>query len=70
MVWQEWKEGFALLIENKMREHLNLPKNNVGTTIPYSRTVFYAGGSAYINYLAQQNPDLLTDLDALFYSMY
>lgn len=70
MVWQEWKEGFALLIENKMREHLNLPKNNVGATTPYSRTVFYAGGSAYINYLTQQNPDLLTDLEALFYSMY
>jgi hypothetical protein len=70
MVWQEWKEGFALLIENKMREHLNLPKNMVGTAEPYSRTVFYAGGSAYIEYLAQKNPDLLTDLEALFYAMY
>jgi hypothetical protein len=70
MVWQEWKEGFALLIENKMREHLNLPKNKVGTTTPYSRTVFYAGGSAYIEYLAQENPDLLADLEALFFKMF
>ena len=70
MVWQEWKEGFALLIENKMREHLNLPINNVGNTTPYNRTVFYAGGSAYINYLAEQDPAMLTDLEALFFRMY
>ena len=70
MVWQEWKEGFALFLENKMRKHLNLPENKVGRQQPYSRTVFYAGGSAYIEYLTNKNPDLLTDLEALFYKMY
>lgn len=70
MVWQEWKEGFALYLENKMRKHLDLQENTVGSKPPFNRTVFYAGGSAYINYLAQENPDLLTDLEALFYSMY
>ncbi|TVQ90188.1 MAG: hypothetical protein EA393_06350 [Bacteroidetes bacterium] len=70
MVWQEWKEGFALFLENKMRKHLNLPENKVGRQEPYSRTVFYAGGSAYIEFLTNENPDLLTDLEALFYKMY
>jgi hypothetical protein len=70
MVWQEWKEGFALFIENKLRKHLNLERNKVGQSLPYNRTVFYAGGEAFINYLAGQNPDLQTNLKALFYSMY
>ncbi len=70
MVWQEWKEGFALSLENKMRKHLNLPENKVGRQQPFSRTVFYAGGSAYIEYLTKKNPELLTDLEALFYNMY
>ena len=70
MVWQEWKEGFALFLENKMRKHLNLPENKVGKKQPFNRTVFYAGGSAYIEYLTQKNPDLLTDLEALFFRMF
>ncbi len=70
MIWQEWKEGFALLIENRMRDQLGLPLNAVGQQQPYSRTVFYAGGSAFIEYLADQQPELLTDLEALFFNMY
>lgn len=70
MIWQEWKEGFALLMENRMRAHLGLPLNNVGQKQPYSRTVFYAGGATFIEYLADQQPELLNDLEALFYSMY
>ncbi len=70
MIWQEWKEGFALLMENKMRAHLGLSLNAVGQQPPYSRTVFYAGGSAFIEYLADEQPELLTDLEALFFSMY
>lgn len=70
MVWQEWKEGFALLIENKMRMHLGLEPNNVGRQTPYNRTVFYAGGSAFIDHLTKQQPELLTDLEALFITMY
>lgn len=70
MVWQEWKEGFALFVENKMRAHLKLPENKVGQNPPFSRTVFYAGGAALIDYLTDRNPALLTDLESLFYSMY
>jgi hypothetical protein len=70
MVWQEWKEGFALLIENKMRAQLGLPVNMVGRKPPFSRTAFYAGGAAYINFLSAQDETLLTDLKSLFFRMY
>jgi len=69
MVWQEWKEGFALFIENKLRKHLNLQVNRVGRQAPWSRTVFYAGGEAFINLLAENEPKLQTDLEALFIKM-
>jgi hypothetical protein len=69
MVWQEWKEGFALFLENRIREHLNLERNLVGRRKPYSRTVFYAGGEALINSLTAEDPGLLTDLGALFNRM-
>jgi hypothetical protein len=70
MVWQEWKEGFALFVENKLRNHLKLPSNMVGRQVPYNRTVFYAGGEAYINLLSEKEPELQTDLELLFHRMY
>lgn len=69
MVWQEWKEGFALFIENMVREKFGLGKNMVGRQIPYSRTVFYAGGEGVIKFLVNENEDLSTDMEALFYKM-
>lgn len=70
MVWQEWKEGFALWIENQLRQALDIPHNPVGTRTPYNRTAFYAGGSAFIHLLGKGQPELLTDLEALFFKMY
>lgn len=69
MVWQEWKEGFALYIENKMRKHLNLPVNVVGRNDPYNRTVFYAGGEAIISLLTESDPGLQNDLVTLFHNI-
>jgi hypothetical protein len=69
MVWQEWKEGFALFVENMIREHLGLGRNMVGRRMPYNRTVFYAGGEALIRSLSGEDPGLLTDLEALFHGM-
>jgi hypothetical protein len=69
MVWQEWKEGFALFLENRIREYLDLERNLVGRRMPYSRTVFYAGGEALISTLSADDPGLLTDLGALFNRM-
>lgn len=69
MVWQEWKEGFARWAENLVRRHLGLPENLGGLTQPYSRAVFYAGGNAYIDYLAAVFPPVVQDLSALFVRM-
>jgi len=66
MVWQEWKEGFALFIENKLRQQLGLENNHVGRAGALSRLAFYAGGEAYIKHLLKENPPLDTDLEALF----
>jgi hypothetical protein len=70
MVWQEWKEGFALYIENKLRSHLQLPVNTVGRNAPFSRTAFYAGGEALISLIVEQEPELQIRLEELFYKLY
>jgi hypothetical protein len=69
MVWQEWKEGFALYIENKLRQQLGIEYNQVGRSGALSRLSFYAGGEAYIKHLVTKCPSLNKDLEALFYKM-
>ena len=67
MVWQEWKEGFARWVENRLRIGLGLQENFGGRNPPFSRVSFYAGGAALVDYLQGQNPILVRDLEALFY---
>lgn len=69
MIWQEWKEGFARLIENKIRIYLKLGKNNSGYKQPYSRVTFYYGGAKFINYLSKENPGLYLNIEKLFHHM-
>jgi hypothetical protein len=66
MVWQEWKEGFARYIENRIRRRLSLPENLGGGQPPFSRVAFYAGGAHYIQGIGQRLPELLTHIEALF----
>lgn len=70
MVWQEWKEGFALFVENKLRDLAGMDPNMVGRNKPFGRTAFYAGGSRYIGLLAAENPELHADLRLLFRMMH
>lgn len=70
MVWQEWKEGFARWIENLVKREIGLKENRGGLAPPYSRISFYAGGEAYIDYLAKNEPELTNDLRALFQKLY
>ncbi|MDR6726734.1 hypothetical protein J2W91_005256 [Paenibacillus amylolyticus] len=64
--WLEWNEGYARYIENLIRAKFELEQNHVGTEKPFSRLVFYATGSAYIDLLVQEQPVLHTDLAQLF----
>ena len=51
MVWQEWKEGFARLIENKLQSKYGIEENQYGKEKPYSRITFYYGGANFIKYI-------------------
>lgn len=66
LTWQEWKEGFARRLENKIRAAWNLPPASSDTRETLDRTAFYAGGAAYIEHLNQQTPDLDEDLVQLY----
>lgn len=67
--WQEWKEGLARYVENRLRQQLGLPQNLGGLSPPYNRTTFYAGGERYIAFLLHAEPDLSHDCRALFRRM-
>ncbi len=67
MIWQEWKEGFARWIENRLQEKLGLPENIGGLSPPFSRVTFYAGGAKLVDFLHAQDPFLVADLEELFY---
>nr|QNO53994.1 hypothetical protein OHMBFCMF_00013 [Methanosarcinales archaeon ANME-1 ERB6] len=69
MVWQEWKEGFARFIENQIRGRLGLKENHYGIEKPFHRVTFYEGGSRFIEFLSKQKPELLVDIEKLFYEM-
>ena len=66
MVWQEWKEGFARFLENEMRERKGLERIGPADSPPYTRVAFYGGGAAFIKVLADNDADLLADVEALF----
>ncbi|MEA3326095.1 MAG: hypothetical protein U9R53_02120 [Chloroflexota bacterium] len=70
MVWQEWKEGFARWVENRVREHLDLPGNNKGLQQPFSRVLFYVGGAAYIDLLVKEQTSLIENLGSLFWEIF
>lgn len=69
MIWQEWKEGFARFIENKIRRKLELKENHYGKEKPFSRVSFYEGGAGFIEFLGNQEPELLIDIEGLFNKM-
>jgi len=69
MVWEEWKEGLARYLENRIQERRGLPVNTFGAEPPYDRVAFYCGGANWIAYLINENPALHDDPKALFEAM-
>ena len=67
LVWQEWKEGFARLLENRLQRWFGLPENHYGRQQPYHRITFYEGGARLIDALSQDTPELTWDLEKLFW---
>ena len=69
MVWIEWKEGFARFIENQIRNRLGFKENHYGIEMPFHRVTFYEGGARFIHSLSRQKPELLVEIERLFYEM-
>ena len=66
MTWQEWKEGLARYIENRIKKELGLAENFYGREKPYHRVTFYYGGELFVKYLFNQDKSTITNLYALF----
>ncbi len=69
MVWQEWKEGFARTVENRIKQRLGLTENHGGAEPPFSRVTFYEGGARWLAFWASQEPAALLDIEKLFHRM-
>lgn len=66
MTWQEWKEGLARCLENAVAARLGRPANRGGMEAPFTRVTFYAGGEALIRALADRQPGIMNDIEALY----
>lgn len=58
MVFQEWKEGLARYVENRVSRQLGKKEYTYGNKQPFGRISFYAGGAAYIEYLERRRPGI------------
>ena len=66
MAWEEWKEGLARYLENRVRERLRLPLNLPSADASFDRVSFYRGGDLFIAFLLKREPALADDLAKLF----
>lgn len=66
LTWQEWKEGLARHLENRMREEVGLPENLNGGGPIFDRVTFYRGGDRLIRALERSRPGISHDLEGLF----
>ncbi|HCS47997.1 MAG TPA: hypothetical protein DIW61_06965 [Candidatus Aminicenantes bacterium] len=70
MVWQEWKEGLARFLENRIRVRLGLAKNLGGRRGEFSRVSFYAAGDRMIRFLADRDMNIPSDIEKTFEAIY
>jgi len=66
MTWQEWKEGLARCLENRIAVRLGLPANLNGCLPPFNRVSFYCGGQRLIDRLGRTDPTRVEDIEALY----
>lgn len=66
MTWQEWKEGFARFMENKLRIRFGLEPRLSYSKEEFNRVSFYSGGALLINRLKETNIQLLDNLKNLY----
>ncbi|MGD0783149.1 MAG: hypothetical protein ABSA30_09875, partial [Candidatus Aminicenantales bacterium] len=66
LTWQEWKEGLARHLENRMRAAVGLPENKGGENPPFNRVAFYRGGDTLIRFLKRRRPGIVNDMEKLY----
>jgi hypothetical protein len=66
LTWQEFKEGSARWLENRLRAKLNLEPARSMRTPPMNRVTLYEGGDRLIRLLTASRPDLGNDFPALW----
>jgi hypothetical protein len=66
MTWEEWKEGLARYLENRVRSVLGLPENKGGESPPFDRVTFYRGGDKFIRFLERRHPGISNDMEKLY----
>lgn len=66
LTWQEWKEGLARNLENRMRGVVGLPENTGGAKPPYNRITFYVGGDLLIRFLRRTGDQATGELEGLY----
>jgi hypothetical protein len=66
MTWQEWKEGLARCLENRIYARLGMTPNEYGCQAPFDRIAFYCGGQRLIDHLMKTEPKLVEDIEALY----
>jgi hypothetical protein len=69
MLWQEWKEGFARYLENKIKNLLGIKENHFGSEQPYTRVSFYESGSLLVSLIGLTKPDVINDLRELYFEI-
>lgn len=69
MIWQQWKEGYARYIENKIRVNFGLEKNSQDINNPFNRVSFYEIGSRYIDFILRTERELRGNVEELFKEM-
>ena len=69
LLWQEWKEGLARFIENKINHCSGFKENHNGRELPFSRVSFYESGSLFISLMEKCNSSIICDMKGLFYEM-
>ena len=66
MTWEEWKEGLARYLENRVRERFGLPANRPSPDTSFNRVSFYRGGDLFISRLVEREPGLDGNIELLY----
>ena len=69
MIWQEFKEGYARYIENRIRGHLNFKLNEGDISKSFDRVMFYETGCRHIFYILEKAKRADMDLAELYKRM-